>query len=33
MVTTPLIIDDYVYGVDSYGELRGLDAGPVNVYG
>ena len=26
MVTTPLIIDDYVYGVDSYGELRGLDA-------
>jgi len=26
MVTTPLIIGDYVYGVDSYGELRGLDA-------
>ena len=26
MVTTPVIIDDYVYGVDSYGELRGLDA-------
>ena len=26
MVTTPLIIDDYVYGVGSYGELRGLDA-------
>lgn len=26
MVTTPLIIEDYVYGVDSYGELRGLDA-------
>ena len=26
MITTPLIIDDYVYGVDSYGELRGLDA-------
>ncbi|MBM40421.1 MAG: pyrrolo-quinoline quinone [Acidobacteria bacterium] len=26
MVTTPLIIDDHVYGVDSYGELRGLDA-------
>ena len=26
MVTTPIIIGDYVYGVDSYGELRGLDA-------
>ena len=26
MVTTPLIIGDYVYGVGSYGELRGLDA-------
>ena len=26
MVTTPLIIGDYVYGVDSYGELRGLEA-------
>ena len=26
MVTTPVIIGDYVYGVDSYGELRGLDA-------
>jgi len=26
MVTTPLIIEDHVYGVDSYGELRGLDA-------
>jgi len=26
MVTTPLIVGDYVYGVDSYGELRGLDA-------
>jgi len=26
MVTTPLIIGDHVYGVDSYGELRGLDA-------
>ena len=26
MVTTPVIIGDYVYGVGSYGELRGLDA-------
>ncbi len=26
MVTTPVISGDYVYGVDSYGELRGLDA-------
>ena len=26
MITTPLIIGDYVYGVGSYGELRGLDA-------
>jgi len=26
MVTTPIIIGDHVYGVDSYGELRGLDA-------
>ena len=26
MITTPLIIDDYIYGVGSYGELRGLDA-------
>ena len=26
MVTTPLIIGDYIYGVGSYGELRGLDA-------
>ena len=26
MVTTPIIIDDHVYGVGSYGELRGLDA-------
>ena len=26
MVTTPIILGDYVYGVDSYGELRGLDA-------
>ena len=24
--TPPLIIDDYIYGVGSYGELRGLDA-------
>lgn len=26
MITTPLIIGDYIYGVGSYGELRGLDA-------
>ncbi len=26
LITTPLIIDDHVYGVGSYGELRGLDA-------
>ena len=26
LITTPLIIGDYVYGVGSYGELRGLDA-------
>ena len=26
MVTTPIIIDDHVYGVGSYGEVRGLDA-------
>ncbi len=26
MITTPWIIGDYVYGVGSYGELRGLDA-------
>ena len=26
MVTTPIIIGDHVYGVGSYGELRGLDA-------
>ena len=26
MVTTPIIVGDHVYGVDSYGELRGLDA-------
>ena len=26
LVTTPVIIDDYIYGVGSYGELRGLDA-------
>ena len=26
LITTPLIIDDYIYGVGSYGELRGLDA-------
>ena len=26
LITTPLIIEDHVYGVGSYGELRGLDA-------
>ena len=26
VITPPLIIGDYVYGVGSYGELRGLDA-------
>ena len=26
LITTPLIIRDHVYGVGSYGELRGLDA-------
>ena len=26
MITTPLVIGDYVYGVCSYGELRALDA-------
>ena len=26
LVTTPIVDGDYVYGVDSYGELRGLDA-------
>ena len=26
LITTPIIIDDYFYGVGSYGELRGLDA-------
>jgi len=26
LVTTPAIMGDYVYGVGSYGELRGLDA-------
>ncbi len=26
IITTPLIIGDYIYGVGSYGELRGLDA-------
>ncbi len=26
MMSTPIIIDDHLYGVDSYGELRGLDA-------
>ncbi len=25
IISTPIIIDDYVYGVDSYGELRCLD--------
>ncbi len=26
MITTPIVEGDYIYGVDSYGELRGLDA-------
>ena len=26
LITTPIIAGDYVYGVGSYGELRGLDA-------
>tara|TARA_A100001037_G_C14748577_1_gene456545 strand:- start:176 stop:604 length:429 start_codon:yes stop_codon:yes gene_type:complete len=26
LITTPLIEGDYIYGVGSYGELRGLDA-------
>ena len=26
LITTPVVIDDYIYGVGSYGELRGLDA-------
>ncbi|MEE2635671.1 MAG: PQQ-binding-like beta-propeller repeat protein, partial [Acidobacteriota bacterium] len=26
LITTPLIIDNHIYGVGSYGELRGLDA-------
>jgi len=26
LITTPLVIGDYIYGVGSYGELRGLDA-------
>ena len=26
LITTPLLIGDYVYGVGSYGELRGLNA-------
>jgi len=26
MITTPLVVGDHVYGVGSYGELRGLDA-------
>ena len=26
MITTPIIIEDYIYGVGSHGELRGLDA-------
>ena len=26
LITTPIIIDNHVYGVGSYGELRGLDA-------
>ncbi len=26
LITTSIILGDYIYGVDSYGELRGLDA-------
>ena len=26
MITTPIIVGDYIYGVGSHGELRGLDA-------
>ena len=26
LITTPVIAGDYIYGVGSYGELRGLDA-------
>lgn len=26
IISTPIILDDYIYGVDSYGELRCLDA-------
>ena len=26
IITTPIVDGDYIYGVDSYGELRGLDA-------
>ena len=26
IITTPIVEGDYIYGVDSYGELRGLDA-------
>ena len=26
IISTPLILDNYVYGIGSYGELRGLDA-------
>ena len=26
LITTPIVKDDYIYGVGSYGELRGLDA-------
>ncbi len=26
LITTSIILDDHIYGVDSYGELRGLDA-------
>ena len=26
IISTPLIVGDYVYGIGSYGELRGLDA-------
>ena len=33
MITTPLIEGDYLYGVGSYGELRGLDAAPASGCG
>ena len=26
IISTPIVIDDYLYGIGSYGELRGIDA-------